>query len=381
MSIPRVVIAGAGIAGLTLGRCLLSKGIRALIVEKASLSPRRHDYSIELYSWAYKPLLDILGTEETTFIEKLSVSPHISTVATSMTPTLQSDCESSKDRFRCHRGKLEALLSDGLEIRWDHAITKVLPGPRHIAIDVDGKPPIRTNTLIAADGVHSTIRTCLVPEAHPEVHRYAVFYGTRIVPKEAYPKMMAPQMQDRTAIELRQDDVLLRIFINDTTATDLHLGYTYSRPARLGLPTDPLFKPCRPPAGAKDVPEAFYTELGYLRDLEPAYAEVFNPVKVQQDRVLHWLMRSVAPSCSQIRAPADVNVVMIGDAVHAMPILGSRGANMAIKDGVELAEWIARQGTEHVGRFSGDRHQEWMDGVEQGVKRLKDMHEGHRAAL
>jgi 2-polyprenyl-6-methoxyphenol hydroxylase-like FAD-dependent oxidoreductase len=37
---------------------------------------------------------------------------------------------------------------------------------------------------------------------------------------------------------------------------------------------------------------------------------------------------------------------LIGDSVHAIPLLGARGANFAISDAVELAGGIEEHGTE-----------------------------------
>ena len=381
MSTPRIVIAGAGIAGLTIGRCLLAKGIRPLIVEKASPSPSKHDYSIELCRSTYKALLDTIGFEEATFIETLSVNPYASTSYTSSAPSPRSDDDTSQRCFRCHRGRLEALLRDGLEITWGEAITGVRANAQGVDIDIENKSPLQAATLIAADGVHSVVRTYVLPEAHLVVHPYVVLYGTRIVPRETYTQTFGLLMQDETYVSLRQNDVLLRIVVNNTTPTHVHLGYTYSRPARKGVPSDPLFKPDRSNAGAKDIPEAFYIELGSLRDLGPAYAEIFNAHKARQDRVLHWLMRSIAPGYSDIQTLADKGIVIIGDAVHAMPILGSYGANVAIQDGVELAKWIAEMGTANLGTFVGRRFRGWQDSVEKGVKELEMMHVGGRAAL
>lgn len=378
---PTIVIAGAGIAGLTVGRCLLSRGIRTLVLEKAQSSAKRHDYSIELHSWAYKPLLDILGVEEGAFRKLLSVDRHLSTANDSFKPSLSSCGKESQGSFRCHRGKLEALLSKGLNIEWDKTITNVVQTPQEIDVFIEGKSSVKTTMLIATDGVHSTVRKSILPEARLKTYPYVAFYGTRVVSRETYTRLISPSMQNETSIDLRQDDALLRITINNTTSTHINLGYTYSRPADLEAPSDPLFKPDRPAAGARDIPETLYTELGHLRDLEPAYAEIFDPRKVGQDRVLHWLMRSVALGYSDIGTLADNGIVIIGDAVHAMPILGGYGANIAIQDGVELAKWIAENGTANAGTFVERRYQGWRDSVEQGVRKLEVMHVGGRAAL
>ena len=311
----------------------------------------------------------------------MTVNPRVASVDTSTARSLHSGGERPADCSRCHRGKLEALLGEGLDIKWGHTITGVSQNSQQITLDIENEPPIEAVTLIAANGVHSTVRKSLVPDAHPEVHCYAVFYGTRRMSSETYARLIALQMQNGTSTEFWQDDVLLRIFINNTTSTHIGLGYTYSRPARQEWDTDPLYKPNRPTAGANDIPENFYAELGSLKDLEPAYAAVFDLARVRDDRVLHWLMRSVHPSGSHMQALANGGIIMIGDAVHAMPILGSKGANLAIQDGLELAEWIVKNGMKGLGMFVEERSEEWEDCMEEGVQRLEDMHKGEKASL
>ena len=67
-----IIIVGAGVAGLTLGRCLRHHGIPAVILEQVSSLPRHH-YGITLHSWAYRPVLSLLQSDENEFREKLAV--------------------------------------------------------------------------------------------------------------------------------------------------------------------------------------------------------------------------------------------------------------------------------------------------------------------
>ena len=159
---------------------------------------------------------------------------------------------------------------------------------------------------------------------------------------ESFQNIMAPQIQGLRIIQCRQDDVVFQIAVNQYAATYVDVNYTYSRPARQN---DPLHKPDRPIPGATDIPEEFYAELQQLKNLGQAYKEIFDVTKVRQDRVLHWLMRSTLGTEQEIKDLTDRGILLVGDAVHAMPILSREGGNNAMKDSVDLAEHLVH--TDH----------------------------------
>ena len=146
------------------------------------------------------------------------------------------------------------------------------------------------------------------------------------------------------------------------------------------------------------MPDAFFDELRALQhqqhqqqhqqqqlhpaELEPAFRETFDPEKARRDRLLHWLMRSTQVSASELRQGAERGVLMVGDAVHAQPILGGEGANAAIEDGVEIGEWIAERGVEGlVDFYSDERVERWRSGVEKSERRLEEMHTEAKSVL
>ena len=85
-------------------------------------------------------------------------------------------------------------------------------------------------------------------------------------------------------------------------------------------------------------------------------------------------MRSVRPDVREAERLAGNGVILIGDAVHATPILGGEGANMAITDGIELAEHIAAQGIDTGANFVEARHKTWIKSVENSERQLEEMH-------
>ena len=377
MSIPPITIAGAGLAGLTLGRCLTQKGIPSILLERVSSSPR-YNYGITLHPWAYQPLLNVLQMDESSFRERLSVDATRGGMGSISGDALVTGVDTTPGTFRCHRGRLEQLLQEDQDIKWEHTIKDIETTPRKVIVRIQNEQAIESDVLIGTDGVHSQVRKSLAPDIQLKVLPFVVFNGKRRMPLDSFQDTVAPQMQGLSIIQCRQEDVVLQIAMNQYTATDAGIDYTYSRPARQ---KDPLHKPNRPIPGATDIPEEFYTELQELKDLGQAYKEIFDVTKVRQDRILHFLMRSTLGTEQEIKELTDRGVLLVGDAVHAMPLLGGEGGNNAMKDGVDLAEHIAAHGPQGIKTFSSARYDGWRKGVEESEQRLVEMHSPTKASL
>ena len=377
MSMLPITIAGAGLAGLTLGRCLTQKGIPSILLERVSSSPR-YNYGITLHPWAYQPLLNVLQIDEASFRERLSVDASGGGTGSISGNALLTGVDNTPGTFRCHRGRLEQILREDQDIRWEHTIEDIETTPQKVIVRIHNEQVIESNVLIGTDGVHSQVRNSLAPEIQIKVLPFVVFNGRRRMSLDSFQNIVAPQMQGLSIIQCRQEDMVFQIAVNEYSATDVSLDYTYSRPARQN---DPLHKPDRPISGATDIPEDFYAELQRLKDLGQAYKELFDVTKVRQDRILHFLMRSTLGTEQEIKDLTDQGVLLVGDAVHAMPLLGGEGGNNAMKDGVDLAEHIAAYGPEGIKTFSSARYDSWRKGVEESEERLAEMHSRAKASL
>lgn len=378
-----ITIVGAGLAGLTLGRCLRQHGIAAVVLERVSSSPR-YNYGITLHPWAFQPLLHVLQMDESTFKEKLAIDRQSISDGSGMGEvtgnSMAPGIDTTPGTFRCHRGRLEMLLQEGQDIRWEHTVQDVKASSdggkgegESIVVQLKEEQPVEAEVLIGTDGVHSQIRKSLAPGIDLKVLPFVVFNGKRRISADDFQESFAPVMQNRTIIHSRHDDIVLEIAINDFTPKQVDISYTYSRPARKD---DSLHKPDRPIPGATDIPEELYTELHALKQLAQPFDRIFDPVKVRRDRVLHWLMRTTLGSPAEVKSLADKGVLLMGDAVHAMPILGGEGANVAMKDGVDLAQHILHHGARSLQTFANARYEAWKAGVEESEKRIAEMH-GH----
>ena len=373
-----ITIVGAGLAGLTLGRCLRQYGINAVILEKASSSPR-YNYGITLHPWAYRPLLKMLQKDESAFREKVAIDATLSDGTGRLSGNaLAQGVDVGPESFRCHRGRLEKWLQEELDIQWDATLEDVEATTQNILLHLKGNETRETAILIGTDGVHSQVRKSLAPNIELKVLPFVVFNGKRRMTMPEFEDVLGSVMKNRTVIQSLHQDILLEISINDISPKHVDLSYTYSRPIR---PGDPLHRPDRPYSGATEIPEEFYTELDQLEARQKPFEIIFDASKVRRDRVLHWLMRTTSGTPAQIKDLANRGVVLIGDAIHAMPILGGEGANIAMKDGVDLAAHITRHGTKGLQDFAEAKIQMWQKGVEESERRIAEMHSFVKASL
>ena len=356
------IIVGAGLGGLVLGHCLKAKNVPVTILEKAS-SPPPCNYGITLHRSVYQPLLHVLQMKEASFLEECAIGM----AGSQMGPAITAKT------FRCHRGRLESVLRKGLDIRWDQRLTSVQMIPQGTLLHVANGPMIESDTLVGADGVHSLIRKSFFPHCDLNVLPYVVYNGRRSITLETYRQGLQPHLAGQTTMQALHGNALFQVYINEFTATAVHLGYTYSRPAGIN---DPLHQPDRPTTRADNIPSELYAELSQYgqKQLGPGFAEIFDSEKVRQDRVLHWLMRSTIAKHGDVEDLSDRGIWLIGDAAHPMPILGGEGANQVITDAVDLANHLSNLSSSSNCRFLEKKHGEWRTAVHESEKRLSEMH-------
>lgn len=379
---PHVAILGSGIAGLTLGRCLLKKGIRSVIYERASSAPR-NKYGITLQPWAYEPLLKALDMDEKTFRELVAVDhPSPNGVGRISTGDLAS-CVA----FRANRMKLESILKEGQTVEAEHSLESArLPDSRSVELQFQDGKTLRPTQVIDTLGVHSQLRKSLLPDVPLEVHDFAVYSGKRYVTADDFASTYAPAFGNGNVLvqkPVQAQEPRLEITINDRRPNEkVSISYIYSRAARTdGEVKDPLHSPDRSMPGATEIPGEFYDEVSqFVKDhsLDKAFVDCFDVAKIRTERVLHWLMRTLLVPQQELLRLVEHGVIMIGDAAHAVPILGGDGANLAILDAIKLAETFTDEAgadNSKVAAFYEDNWQDWSEAVSKSKKTLTNMHQ------
>jgi 2-polyprenyl-6-methoxyphenol hydroxylase-like FAD-dependent oxidoreductase len=384
MSRSPLVIIGAGIGGLTLGRCLQCHKIPFRIYERADESTR-HNYGISLTQRTYQPLLEVLQISEDDFRHSLAVVKSLKAGATAEEWTSNApkpaDAQTggSKSDFRVNRSAFEQLLAGPIKqhIQYSSRFKSINPATNpstQVEVIFEASSAV-SGLVIDCSGVHSSVRAALLPDRQPVIHPFVAVNGKRYLSPNIWEESYAPEFGSATSLETtvqfehthngtpQSITARLELSINETVldAQDrlkrASISSTYSRVAFPSSP-DALYLPSRPKQAAKDIPQQFFEEMASLTRspaLSPAYKAAFSGNPTDQDRRLNWLLRSIYLDGSDMKKLREQGVVMIGDAAYAEPIVGSvpGGANQVIRQAMRLAERLK------VERESGREAREW----------------------
>ena len=310
--VSNVVIAGAGIGGLTLAVALRRRGVRVRVFERASHLAAA-GAGIALPANGVKALQQLgLGAAVT----KAGMVVERAVILDSRGRQLGSEVDLT-DVYRSmgaslvalHRGRLHAVLLDAVA---DHIVTKDAPvvsfEPQrdsvHVAL-MDGQR-IDTGLLVGADGLHSNVRAQLIGAGAPLYSGYTSWRG--VTPENSVP------LPHRTSESWGRGE---RFGI-----VPIGFGEIY------------WFAVADAPPGGKDV--------DVRRELMARFGSWHQPVAAiieatPPDRIVRTDIYDRAP----IERWHAGRVVLIGDAAHPMtPNLG-QGAGQAIEDAVVLDACLA----------------------------------------
>jgi salicylate hydroxylase len=318
----RVVVAGAGIGGLTLGIALARAGVAVELVERAE----------ELREVGAAVALSANGSRE---LYRLGVGEALDAVSTQPTELIYRDGRSGA-RIAAHRGgdayrerfgapywgvhrvdlqrALAAAFTDAAgedHLHLGRTVTAV-DHERGVLTLADGDE-VGGDVVVGADGVHSLVRdTVAGPGTAPVYSGTSGFRG--LVPIAALPRLPDPHA------------------IQFWTGPDAHLLH-YA----LGRDDDTvnfLAVLCGPASWEGAQREAPRGELlDAFAGWHPAVREMLAAVP-QSPR---WPLLAQAPLARWTRGRAE----LLGDACHAMLPHHGQGANQAIEDAVVLADLLA----------------------------------------
>ena len=334
----KVLIAGAGVGGLTLALMLHRRGIEAVIFEQAS-EIREVGVGINILPHAIKelaaldlmPKLDAVGirTKELHYISRLGQK-----VWSELRGT---DAGFDYPQFSIHRGRLQKVIHDAV-------IAKLGPGAVRTGMKLQGfiqdeggvvahftdakfglsSETVRGDVLVGADGIHSVVRRHFDPKQGPPCWQGLMLWrGATEWPKFLTGRSMyiAGGMSAKIA--------LYPIALGSKPDTRLTNWAIASRIAD-GEITPP--------------PVDSWSRVGRMDEVIP-YARRFNVPGVDVEALVRatpvcWEY----PMCDRDPLPhwSFGRVTLLGDAAHPMYPVGSNGAAQAILDARSLADWLKK---------------------------------------
>ena len=334
----KVLIAGAGVGGLTLALMLHRRGLETVIFEQAS-EIREVGVGINILPHAIKelaaldllPKLDAVGvrTKELHYVSRLGQKV--------WSEPRGVDAGFDYPQFSIHRGRLQKVIHDEVIAKLGSGAVRTglrLQGFMQdeggvVAHFTDAKSglsseTVRGDVLVGADGIHSVVRRHFDPkQGPPKWQGLMLWRGAAEWPKFLTGGSMyiAGGMSAKIA--------LYPIAPGSTPDTRLTNWAIVSRIA------DGAITPA---------PTDSWSRMGRMDEVIP-YARRFNVPGVDVEA----LVRSTSvcweyPMCDRDPLPhwSYGRVTLIGDAAHPMYPVGSNGAAQAILDARSLADWLRK---------------------------------------
>ncbi|KAF2444721.1 FAD/NAD(P)-binding domain-containing protein [Karstenula rhodostoma CBS 690.94] len=381
-----ILIIGAGMAGVTLARHLDSRGIPFRIFEQQT-EFKNQGFGLTLRADTTQKLLPLLGLQEDAFGKSVAVDRR-----TGKTNTFLVDVEtgarfaaasfkegaSARD-WRTNRERLRGVIMGGVAGRVEYgckmaSFGSTAEGVRVVfenGMEVDGR------ILVAADGVHSDIRSTLLPRCVPRDWDGVMLNGTCRFGVAEWEEKMAPHVGDAAVYPGFADQTVLAITIYDAdwdpVGGFVDVSWGYSRRRRVGH--DALFVRYADRGFDKaSAPAAFWDEIAALPEglVEP-FRTVFKGMKERGDRTIHHqLVSLLVPKDELLSKLQSDRVVFIGDAVHDWSNHAGTAANAAIQDALALGEVLERG--EELEAYYEERYSAWLSSYEKNGEDFQVLH-------
>jgi 2-polyprenyl-6-methoxyphenol hydroxylase-like FAD-dependent oxidoreductase len=313
----RALICGGGIAGLALSNRLSVTGWDVTVVDKAA-GPRPTGYLMDFFGMGYDaaeamgvlPRLHELGylVDEASYVDGsgrrragLSLASFSQTVGGRMLSIMRPDLELA----------LRETLGDQVDLRFGTSVATIANGPEGVRATLSDGQVVEADLLVGADGIHSTVRDQVFG---PEVQflRYLGFHTAAYV------------FDDPAIYSL----VAGRFCLTDTM--NRQMGLYGLRDGRVAVFTVHRSAAATLPIDAQLAVRTAYASLGWI--VPQALAQCPRAREVYYDQVAQ---------IETARWSID-RVTLVGDACHAVSLLGGQGASLAIAGAYILAEQLAQ---------------------------------------
>ncbi len=347
-----VLIAGAGIGGLTMALSLHQIGVKARIFEAVpEIRPLGVGINVQPHAVRELEELGLLPALDATGLRTKEVAYYSSHGGLIWSEPRGRDAGYNWPQFSIHRGRLQMLLLDAVRerlgpdaIRTGVSVEDFRDSGDGIEVDLaehrDGQTrPLgqaQGSLLIAADGIHSRARAILYPgEGKPAWGGTVMWRGVTSGPRFLTGRTMA------------MAGCKARKFVCYPIADEGDAGSTINWICDLQFPQDYLWN------------REDWNRPGKLEDFLPRFADWHFPwLDVPEIiRTASYVYEYPMVDRDPLPAWTRGRMTLMGDAAHSMYPIGSNGASQAILDARVLAREILAQGQtpEALAAYEADR--------------------------
>ncbi|HEY8455043.1 MAG TPA: FAD-dependent oxidoreductase [Actinopolymorphaceae bacterium] len=316
----KVLICGAGLAGLALAHCLDAKGWQVVVLEKAP-GPRTQGYMIDFFGPGYDaveamgllPRVRELGyrVEEASYVDRRGrrrAALDFGRFAKALGGRLVSIMRPDLERV------LREALPGRVDLRFGTSVVMARSESDGVRVELSDGSAIDADLLVGADGIHSTVRR-LVTGDDRETVRHLGFHTAAFVFDDAG---FHAQLGNR-------------FYLTDTIGRQM--GFYGLRDGRVAAFAVHRARTTTLPADARAAIREEYASLGWLvpRALAacPPAEEVYYDL-VAQVELAQW---------------SRGRITLVGDACYAVSLLAGQGASLGIGGAYVLAEQLDRAGS------------------------------------